>query len=77
MKGIQAALRILSQELDRSDGTEEVDAALDVLRKLPMTKDDSLKKALKVRARLAKEMGFPKCQEGTGNIQQVDSAEAG
>ena len=53
MEGIQAALRILSQELDRTDGTEGVDAALDVLRALPMTQSDSLKKARKVRARLA------------------------
>ena len=53
MEGAQAALRILSQELDRTDGAEGVDAALDVLRALPMTQSDSLKKARKVRARLA------------------------
>ena len=52
MEGIQAALRILS--LDRTDGAEGVDAALDVLRARPMTRSDSLKKARKVRARLAK-----------------------
>ena len=53
MECIQAALRILSQELDRTDGVEGVDAALDVLRARPMTRSDSLKKARKVRARLA------------------------
>ena len=45
MEGIQAALRILSQDLVRGDGPEGVDAALDVLRMVPMTKDDRLKKA--------------------------------
>ena len=41
-----------------------------------MTKDDSLKKALKVRARLAKERNSPNVKKN-GNIQKVDSAEAG
>ena len=45
MEGIQAALRILPQDLVRGDGPEGVDAALDVLRMVPMTKDYRLKKA--------------------------------
>ena len=50
MQGLQAALRILSQELDRSDGTEGVDAALDALRKLPMTNEERLNKTRRTRA---------------------------
>ena len=74
MEGIQAALRILPQELDRTDGTEGVDAALDVLRKLPMTKDESLKNARRTRARLAKGRDSPnvkKKQSVSGKIKTV------
>ena len=54
MDGVRDALSILSQGLDDSDGMEEMQAALEVLRQRPMSKADSLKKARKIRAQMLK-----------------------
>ena len=74
MEGIQAALRILS--LDRTDGVEGVDAALDVLRARPMTRSDSLKKSPQSSCDVGAGEGFPKGQEETREVQQNDRAKA-
>ena len=76
MEGIQAALRILSQEPDRTDGAEGVGSALDVLRARPMTRSDSLKKGPQSMCEVGAGEGVQKGQEETGAVQQNDSSKA-